>query len=91
MDAMDVVQVNEQGQIAEHWGVVDTIGTWANWDCCHPRTKPRLPSGASTVRTRSSLAARRSPAIVLWQLDAREAAAGPTCQSAATASTSKDP
>ena len=27
MDAMYVVRVNEQGQIAEHWGVVDTIGT----------------------------------------------------------------
>jgi hypothetical protein len=24
---MYVVRVNEQGQIAEHWGVVDTVGT----------------------------------------------------------------
>src|SRR4029077_7804000 len=27
MDAMYLVRINEQGQIAEHWGVVDTIGT----------------------------------------------------------------
>jgi hypothetical protein len=27
MDAMYVVRVNDDGQIAEHWGVVDTIGT----------------------------------------------------------------
>jgi steroid delta-isomerase-like uncharacterized protein len=27
MEAMYIVRVNEQGQIAEHWGVVDTIGT----------------------------------------------------------------
>ena len=27
MDAIYLVRVNEQGQIAEHWGVVDTIGT----------------------------------------------------------------
>jgi hypothetical protein len=27
MEAMYMVRVNEQGQIAEHWGVVDTIGT----------------------------------------------------------------
>ena len=26
-DAIYLVRVNEQGQIAEHWGVVDTIGT----------------------------------------------------------------
>ena len=27
MDAIYLVRINEQGQIAEHWGVVDTIGT----------------------------------------------------------------
>ena len=27
MDAIYVVRINERGQIAEHWGVVDTIGT----------------------------------------------------------------
>ena len=27
MDAIYLVRVNEQGQIAEHWGVVDTIAT----------------------------------------------------------------
>jgi predicted ester cyclase len=27
MDAVYLVRVNEQGQIAEHWGLVDTIGT----------------------------------------------------------------
>ena len=27
MDAMYVVRLNEQGQIAEHWGVVHTVGT----------------------------------------------------------------
>ena len=27
MDAFYLVRVNEEGQIAEHWGVVDTIGT----------------------------------------------------------------
>jgi len=27
MDASYLVGVSEQGQIAEHWGVVDTIGT----------------------------------------------------------------
>jgi steroid delta-isomerase-like uncharacterized protein len=27
MDAMYLVRVNEEGQIAEHWGLVDTIGT----------------------------------------------------------------
>jgi len=25
--AIYLVRINEQGQIAEHWGVVDTIGT----------------------------------------------------------------
>ena len=29
MEAMYVVRVNDQGQIAEHWGVVDTVGTMA--------------------------------------------------------------
>jgi predicted ester cyclase len=27
MDAMYMVRINNEGQIAEHWGVVDTIGT----------------------------------------------------------------
>ena len=27
MEAMYLVRVNDEGQIAEHWGVVDTIGT----------------------------------------------------------------
>ena len=27
MDAIYFVRINERGQIAEHWGVVDTIGT----------------------------------------------------------------
>jgi len=27
MEALYIVRVNEKGQIAEHWGVVDTIGT----------------------------------------------------------------
>jgi hypothetical protein len=26
-DAIYLVRINERGQIAEHWGVVDTIGT----------------------------------------------------------------
>jgi len=26
MDAMYIVRINEQSHIAEHWGVVDTIG-----------------------------------------------------------------
>jgi predicted ester cyclase len=26
MEAMYVVRVNEDGKIAEHWGVVDTVG-----------------------------------------------------------------
>ena len=29
MDAIYLVRINEQGQIAEHWGVVDTIGAMA--------------------------------------------------------------
>ena len=29
MEAMYIVRVNDQGQIAEHWGVVDTIATMA--------------------------------------------------------------
>jgi SnoaL-like polyketide cyclase len=27
MEAMYLVRINDEGQIAEHWGVVDTIGT----------------------------------------------------------------
>ena len=27
MEAMYLVRINDQGQIAEHWGVIDTIGT----------------------------------------------------------------
>jgi predicted ester cyclase len=27
MEAIYLVRVNDEGQIAEHWGVVDTIGT----------------------------------------------------------------
>ena len=27
IDAVSLVRLNEQGQITEHWGVVDTIGT----------------------------------------------------------------
>jgi predicted ester cyclase len=27
MEAMYMVQINNEGQIAEHWGVVDTIGS----------------------------------------------------------------
>jgi predicted ester cyclase len=27
MEAMYMVRINDEGQIAEHWGVVDTIGT----------------------------------------------------------------
>jgi hypothetical protein len=27
MEAMYMVRINNEGQIAEHWGVVDTIGT----------------------------------------------------------------
>ena len=27
MEAIYLVRVNDNGQIAEHWGVVDTIGT----------------------------------------------------------------
>jgi predicted ester cyclase len=27
MEAFYVVRINDQGQIVEHWGVVDTIGT----------------------------------------------------------------
>ena len=27
MDAIYLVRINERGQIAEHWGVVDTVGT----------------------------------------------------------------
>jgi predicted ester cyclase len=29
MEAMYIVRVNDQGQIAERWGVVDTIATMA--------------------------------------------------------------
>ena len=27
MEAMYLVRLNDEGQIAEHWGVVDTVGT----------------------------------------------------------------
>ena len=27
MEAMYMVRLNDEGQISEHWGVVDTIGT----------------------------------------------------------------
>jgi predicted ester cyclase len=27
MEAIYIVRINDKGQIAEHWGVVDTIGT----------------------------------------------------------------
>jgi hypothetical protein len=29
MEAMYIVRVNDQGQIAEYWGVVDTMATMA--------------------------------------------------------------
>jgi predicted ester cyclase len=27
MEAMYMVRINNEGQIVEHWGVIDTIGT----------------------------------------------------------------
>jgi predicted ester cyclase len=40
MGAMYVVRVNEEGKIAEHWGIVDTMGAMAQLGLLPPR-----PSG----------------------------------------------
>jgi hypothetical protein len=51
MDAIYLVRLNEQGQIAEHWGVVDTIGTMSQLgllpapDQAPPRTGPAQAPG----------------------------------------------
>lgn len=40
MEAIYVVRVNDRGQIAEHWGVVDTIGTMGQLGLLSPDQAP---------------------------------------------------
>ena len=37
MEAMYMVRINNEGQIGEHWGVIDTIGTMGQLGLLRPQ------------------------------------------------------
>ena len=68
MEAMYIVRVNDEGQIAEHWGVVDTIGTMGQLGLLPPQSEksragrpsspPSMPGPSRQPRALSSNAQR---------------------------------